>query len=283
VRAVSYGYHLLAYLVIFVLEEVHVRFIELTDNQMSKILIIPSIDIQNGKTVRVVQGIPELNCNEYGNDPVEMAMIWRAENAKCIHIVDFDASHHQLKTNFEIIRQLCESVIIPVELGGGIRTFEDSKELFELGVARVVIGSLAFEKPREFIKILDEFSPNKVVAAIDVINNEVVTRGRQQRTHLRAVDYAKFLKSIGVERIIVTDVSTNGMLDGPNIELSKMIAEVSERKITHSGGIGGYEDLKRLQEEAGNLVDSVIIGRALYENRFPCQKIWRVAESGIFN
>jgi len=250
---------------------------------MAKILVIPSIDIQGGKTVRVVQGIPELNCKEYGSDPVEMAMIWRAENAKCIHVVDFDASHHHAKSNFDIIKNMCESVIIPVELGGGIRTFDDAKELFDLGVARVVIGSLAFEKPREFIKILDDFTPNKVVAAIDVINNEVVTRGRQQRTHLRPVDYARFLKSIGVERIIVTDVNTNGMLTGPNIELSKGIAEVSERKITHSGGVGGFEDLIKLQNEAGDVIDSVIIGRALYENKFPCQKIWRVAESGIFN
>jgi phosphoribosylformimino-5-aminoimidazole carboxamide ribotide isomerase len=250
---------------------------------MGKILVIPSIDIQKGKTVRVVQGIPELKCKEYGSDPVEMAMIWRAENAKCIHVVDFDASHFHSKENFKIIRKICESVIIPVELGGGIRTYDDAKELFELGIARIVIGTLAFEKPREFIRILDEFTPNKVVASIDVVDNEVVTRGRQQRTHLRPVDYAKFLKSVGTERMIITDVKTNGMLSGPNIELTKEIALVSEGKITHSGGIGGFADLMKLQNEAGNYVDSVIIGRALYENKFPCQKIWRVAESGIFN
>lgn len=250
---------------------------------MNKILIIPSIDIQNGKTVRVVQGIPELNCEEYGSDPVEMAMIWRAENAKCIHVVDFDASHEHSKTNFETIKKICDAVIIPVELGGGIRTYDDTKEAFDLGVARVVIGTLAFEKPREFIKILDEFTPNKVVAAIDVVNDEVVTRGRKQRTHLRAIDYAKFLISVGAERIIVTDVSKNGMMAGPNIELSKQVAQVTEKKITHSGGIGGYEDLMKLQKEAGDVIDSVIIGRALYENKFSCQKIWRVAESGIFN
>jgi phosphoribosylformimino-5-aminoimidazole carboxamide ribotide isomerase len=250
---------------------------------MAKILIIPSIDIQDGKTVRVVQGIPDLGCNEYGNNPVEMAMIWRAENAKCIHVVDFNAAHDHSHVNFEIIREICQSVIIPVELGGGIRTFLDAKEAFELGVARVVIGSMAFEKPREFIKILDEFTPNKVVAAIDVVNDEVVTRGRQQRTHLQSVQYAKFLKSCGATRIVVTDVSTNGMMTGPNIELSKRIADAAETKVTHSGGIGGFEDLIRLQQEASDYIDSVIIGRALYENKFPCQKIWRVAEAGIFN
>ena len=141
-----------------------------------KILIIPSIDIQDGKTVRVVQGIPDLGCIEYANDPVDMAMIWRAENAKCIHVVDFNAAREHSHTNFEIIRKICESVVIPIELGGGIRTYEDAKNAFELGVARVVIGSMAFENPREFIKILDEFTPNKVIAAIDVINDEVITR-----------------------------------------------------------------------------------------------------------
>jgi phosphoribosylformimino-5-aminoimidazole carboxamide ribotide isomerase len=250
---------------------------------MTKILVIPSIDIHESKTVRVVQGIPELGCSEYANDPIEMAMIWRAENAKCIHVVDFNSAHEHSRVNFEVIRKICESVIIPVELGGGISTFDDAKEAFNLGVARVVIGSMAFEKPREFMRILDTFTPSKVVAAIDVINSEVVTRGRQTRTHLQAVQYAKFLKSCGAKRIIVTDVSTNGMLSGPNIELSIAIAQAAETKVTHSGGIGGFEDLIKLQLEASSFVDSVIIGRALYENKFPCQKIWRVAESGIFN
>lgn len=249
----------------------------------SKILVIPSIDIQDGKTVRVVRGIPELGCAEYGSDPVEMAMIWRAENAKTIHVVDFNASHEHKHTNSELIRRMCESVVIPVVLGGGIRNLDDAKYAFDLGVARVVIGTMAFEIPREFIKILDEFSPNKVVAAIDVIEDEVVTRGRQTRTHLQAVSYAKFLKSCGATRIVVTDVTTNGMLTGPNIELSKRVAEAAETKITHSGGIGGVDDLRKLQLEAHEYVDSVIVGRALYENKFSCQKIWRVAEAGIFN
>lgn len=250
---------------------------------MGKILIIPSLDIIDGKTVRVVQGIPELNCNEYGNDPVEMAMIWRAENAKCLHVVDFNASWHHSHANDNVIRNICESVIIPVELGGGIRSFDDAQLAFDQGVARIVVGSLAFENPTEFEKILNHFTPNKVVAAIDVIKNEVVIHGRKSFTGISADEYAAKLKLMGAERYIITDVKRNGMLSGPNIELSKRIAEITQRKVTHSGGIGGYMDLIKLQKEGGNYIDSVIIGRALYENRFSCQKIWRVAESGIFN
>jgi phosphoribosylformimino-5-aminoimidazole carboxamide ribotide isomerase len=249
---------------------------------MAKILVIPSIDIFEKKTVRIVQGIAELSCNEYGDDPVEMAMIWRAENAKALHVVDFNAAHEHSHDNFEIIRNLCRSVIIPVEMGGGIRTLEDAKQAFELGVARIVIGTMAYENPEEFSKILQLFTPNKVVAAIDIVNEEVVTRGRRIHTGIGVIDYAARLTELGAQRFIVTDVLQNGMLSGPNIELSKKVADVTGRKVTHSGGIGNYQDLIKLQMEASDHVDSVIIGRALYENRFPCQKIWRVAESGIF-
>ncbi|MFA3783153.1 HisA/HisF-related TIM barrel protein [Melioribacteraceae bacterium 4301-Me] len=249
---------------------------------MSSLLVIPSIDIRDGKTVRVVQGIPELNCPEYCNDPVEMAMIWRAENAKIIHVVDFNSASEHSHVNFNIIRKICESVIIPVEFGAGLRTMEDVHEAFSLGVFRVVLGTMAYENPKLFVKLLEEFSPNKIVAAIDVIDNQVVVYGRKYKTGLKPEEFAAKLKEYGVKRFIVTDVKTNGMLSGPNIELSKRIAEVSECKVTHSGGIGGYHDLIRLQNEAKDYVDSVIIGRALYENKFPCQKIWRVAEHGIF-
>jgi phosphoribosylformimino-5-aminoimidazole carboxamide ribotide isomerase len=250
---------------------------------MQKLLVIPSIDIKNGKAVRVIQGIPELNCSAYGDDPVEMAMIWRAENAKIIHVVDFDSSHHHSHTNFEIVRKICDSVIIPVEYGGGIKNIDDAKKAFDLGVFRIVVGSLAFENEKEFAKILSEFGDLRVSAAIDVIDNEVVIKGRTTKTGLDVVEYAKKLESHGVCRVIVTDVKTNGMMTGPNIELSNRIGEATNLKITLSGGIGGYADLIKVDNERSKQIDSVIIGRALYENKFPCQKIWRVAESGIFN
>jgi phosphoribosylformimino-5-aminoimidazole carboxamide ribotide isomerase len=250
---------------------------------MHNFLIIPSIDIQDGKTVRVVQGIPELNCKEYGNNPVDMAMIWRTENAKMIHVVDFDAATDHSHKNFDVIREICESVVIPVQYGGGVRSFEDAKELMDLGICRLVIGSLAFENPKEFVKILENFGPSKIVAAIDVVDDNVAIRGRKSIQKINADNYAVKLKDLGAERIIVTDVKTNGMMLGPNCNLSNRIADSTGLKVTLSGGISGYKDLIKVKEDTVNHVDSVIIGRALYENKFPCQKIWRVAESGIFN
>lgn len=249
---------------------------------MNNILVIPSIDIKGGKTVRVVKGIPELGCSQYENDPVEMAMIWRAENAKCIHVVDFDAAIANSHQNFELIGEICDSVVIPVEMGGGIMNYRTAERLFDLGVFRLVIGTLTVTDINEFGVILEKFGPSKIAAAIDVVDNEVAIYGRTKKSGIDPIEHARKLADMGVKRIIVTDVSRNGMMLGPNFELSAAVATETGAKITHSGGITGYKDLRSLKNFADLGIDSVIIGRALYENRFPCQKIWRVAESGIF-
>lgn len=250
---------------------------------MAYLLVIPSIDIQDGKTVRVVQGIPELNCKEYGSDPIEMAMIWRAENAKMLHLVDFNAIRGDHETNLKIIENICKSVIIPVEYAGGIRNLDDAKQLFDFGICRLIMSSIVIQYPQEFYKLLDHFGPSKIAVAIDVIENEVVIRGRKIKTGISPIPLALRLKDTNVERFIVTDVKRNGMLLGPNILLSKQIAEVTGCKVTHSGGVRNKDELMDLQNYLESGIDSVIVGRALYENRFPCQKLWRVAESGLFN
>lgn len=250
---------------------------------MKKILIIPSIDIKDGKTVRVVQGIPELNCKQYNNNPVEMAMIWRAENAKCIHVVDFDASQQSSQKNFGTVKRICESVIIPVEYGGGIRTINDVAILLELGVYRVVIGTMAHNNPVEFKEAVAKFGNRRVIAAIDVLDDEIYIKGRQEKIKRSVLEHARWLEEAGIERLIVTDINRNGTLIGPNIELSKRIAKNTNLKVTLSGGIRHYDDLKNIFYDEEDGIDSVIIGRALYENKFPCQKIWRVAECGIFS
>lgn len=247
------------------------------------LLVIPSIDIREGKTVRVVQGIPELNCNEYGNDPVDMARIWRAENAKMLHIVDFDSALDNSKRNFKIIAQICSSVIIPIEFAGGIRTFEDAKVIMDTGISRLVIGTMAIENKDEFIKSFEFFGPSKISVSLDVLDDELITRGRKVKTGIKCDVFAKEMKSIGVERFIVTDVNRNGMMEGPNLELTLKIASLTKVRITHSGGVRNKDELMDIQALRADGIDSVIIGRALYENRFPCQKLWRIAEQGIFN
>ncbi len=250
---------------------------------MQRLLVIPSIDIQSGKTVRVVQGIPELDVPEYGDNPIDAALLWRAENAKCIHVVDHDAIWDEKGRNLDVIEKMCKSVVIPIQLGGGIRTLDDAKRAMDIGVYRIVIGSLYHDNPKEFTKILDALGPAHVIAAIDFFDNEVVYHGRKLRTGLTPAKVAQNFKKLGIDRLAVTDVKTNGMMLGPNIEVSRIIAQITGCKVTLSGGIKNKDDLFKVQEHIAVGIDSVIVGRALYENNFPCQKIWRIAESGIFS
>jgi phosphoribosylformimino-5-aminoimidazole carboxamide ribotide isomerase len=252
-------------------------------NSRRFLLVIPSIDIKDGKTVRVVQGIPELNCSEYGDDPVEMAKLWRAENAKMIHIVDFDGAFEHSNRNLKIVEKICTSVVIPVEFAGGIRNLDDAKAVFGTGVARIAISTLVFENRTEFEKIFNMYGPTRVVVCFDIVDEELIIRGRKIKTGLNYINFAQEISKIGVERFIITDVNRNGLMKGPNIDYSLNVAKITKCKVTHSGGVRNKDELMDLQQYLVEGIDSVIVGRALYENIFPCQKLWRVAESGIFN
>lgn len=248
-----------------------------------KLLVIPAIDIKNGKCVRTVQGIPELDCYEYGNNPVEMAKIWRAENAKMIHVTDFDGAHEQSKRNYRVVEEICSSVVIPVEFAGGVRSVEDAEKILKTGVIRIAINSLAIENRKEFIKLFEKYGPSKVVVTLDILNGELLISGRRKKSGINYKIFSMEMSKLGVNRFIVCDISRNGTQIGPNISLSKEVAELTGARVTHAGGIRNKDELLDIQKLIPIGVDSVIVGRALYENRFPCQKLWRVAESGIFD
>ncbi|MCE1188378.1 MAG: 1-(5-phosphoribosyl)-5-[(5-phosphoribosylamino)methylideneamino] imidazole-4-carboxamide isomerase [Ignavibacteria bacterium] len=249
---------------------------------MAFLLVIPSIDIKDGKLVRVVQGIPELNVPEYINDPVEMAEIWRAENAKMIHVVDFNGFSEHSDRNHTVVGDICDSVIIPVQYAGGIRSLEEAKRVFDYGVSRICVSTITFENIPEFQRILEQFGPSKVVVSIDVLDNRVMIRAKKQKTESTPLEHATKLRAMGVERFLITDVSRNGMLGGPDLELSKQFCANLKCKVTVSGGVRNKDELMDIQNYLPLGIDSVIVGRALYENRFPCQRLWRVAESGLF-
>ncbi len=246
----------------------------------TQLLVIPSIDIKDEKLVRIVQGIPKVASGIYPDDPVEMAKIWRAENAKCLHVVDFDGAWYGSNKNLHIIEKLIDAVVIPVQVGGGLRTIEKIRTVLSLGASRVVLGTLAVTNPEIVKQALDEFGPDKIIISMDIIKNAVIIKGRKETSALNPISLGLNLKEIGVQRLIVTDVERNGLMLGPNIELLKLIGEKTGLKITASGGMSGYKDLISLLELTSIGVDSVIIGRALYENQFPCQELWRIAECG---
>lgn len=246
----------------------------------SPLLVIPSIDIKDGKLVRIVQGIPEIVPSLYPDDPIEMAKIWRAENAKCLHVVDFDGAWYGSNKNLPIIEKLIASVVIPVQVGGGLRTIEKIREAFKIGAARVVLGTIAVTNPEILQQALDEFGAEKIIVSLDVLKNSVMIFGRKETSALNPVSLGLNMKALGIKRLIITDVERNGLMLGPNLELLKLMAEKVGLKITASGGVSGYKDLISLLDLTSIGVDSVIIGRALYENKFPCQELWRIAEYG---
>lgn len=242
-------------------------------------LVIPVIDIKDGKCVRVVQGLSE-NTEFYSESPINMAKLFRKENFKCLHITDLDGAVQGTMKNFDLIKEITSSVDIPVQLGGGIRDFETAKKIIkDLGVYRIVIGTAALNDPDFIKKLLDEFSPNKLVICIDEKLNNVVIDGWINYANITPLEFAVHMEEIGVTRIIYQDVTRVGNFSGPHINRLKEIAENTNMKITSAGGISSFSDLIKLKEIEHMGIDSVMISRALYENHFPCQRIWRDAES----
>ena len=243
------------------------------------LLIIPAIEIRGGKCVQMVQGIQGF---VYSDDPIEMAKLWRKENAKSLHVTDVDGAIEGRVVNFDVIERMAKTVDIPIELGGGLRTFEEIKKAFDAGMYRVVISTLVIENPDEAKRILDMYGPSKVILGIDAKNGTVKTKGWQKDSGLTAISVALNAKALGFRRVAYTDILLDGMMRGPNLEALRILAEKTGMRITASGGISDLDDLLKLQEMESLGVDSVVIGRALYENKFACQELWRLCEAGNY-
>ncbi|MDI6765944.1 MAG: 1-(5-phosphoribosyl)-5-[(5-phosphoribosylamino)methylideneamino] imidazole-4-carboxamide isomerase [Bacteroidota bacterium] len=242
------------------------------------ILIIPSIEIKNGRCAIDIEGT---NGFTYSKVPIEIAKLWRKENAKSIHVTDLDGVKQGRPVNFGIITQILKSVDIPIELGGGLRTFQNVKDAFKNGIYRVVIGTMFIENPDEAKRSLDVYGPNKIALAIDVNNYHITVKGGEDGG-ISPLSAALNAYQLGFQRVIYTDILTDGAARMPNFKAVELLAKNSNLRITVSGGIGGLDHLLKLQELEPFGVDSVIIGRALYENRFPCQQLWRMCEAGNY-
>lgn len=237
-------------------------------------LVIPAIDLRDGKCVRLYQGSYEKE-TVYFQDPVKMAKLWRIQNARSLHVVDLDAARGGGADNRAVIEEIAEVLDIPIQVGGGIRTIDDVKELLDRGVYRVIIGTSAVRDPDMVAEAIERFTSSRVVVGIDARDGEVRVDGWTKGSGQDAIELALEMERLGVRRIIYTDIGRDGTLKGPNIEgYRKLGKQLKHAHITASGGIGGYQDLLRIKELKAYRVDSVIVGRALYENRFPCQQFW---------
>jgi phosphoribosylformimino-5-aminoimidazole carboxamide ribotide isomerase len=239
-------------------------------------IVIPAIDLRNGLCVRLLQG-RKSDVTIYNEDPVAVAKEFAAAGAQMIHVVDLDGAFNEAGSpNRAVVKTIVETVDVPVELGGGIRSLDDAQELCDAGVARVVLGTLAGESP----ELLKEFAArfgSRICVGIDARDGRVMTRGWEAATPVMAVDLARAVAGHGVERIIYTDIARDGMLSGPNIEQTLAVVRAADVRVTASGGVSSLDDIKRLRDTDEPRLDSVIVGKALYEGKFKLEEAMHIA------
>ncbi len=234
-------------------------------------IVIPAIDLKRGLCVRLMQG-RKSEMTVYNENPVEVAREFASAGAEMIHLVDLDGAFNERDSpNRTVVRNIVNAVDVPIEFGGGVRSVEDVQQLCDAGVARVVLGTLAVESPEVLENLVARFS-SQICVGIDARDGRVMSRGWETSTPVMAVDLAHSVADSGVERIIYTDIARDGTLGGPNIEQTLAVARAANVHVTASGGVSSLDDLKRLRDAGEPLLDSVIVGKALYEGKFKLEE-----------
>ncbi len=239
-------------------------------------IIIPAVDIKNGKCVRLVQG--HMNKETiFSNDPASMALRWEKEGARLIHIVDLDGAVGKKPKNLDTIKKIINSVKADIQVGGGIRNEDTIKMFIDLGVKKVIIGTEAIRNPN-LVKNACKAFPGKIIVGIDARNGMAAIEGWTETTGVKAVDLAKQFEDCGVAAINFTDIHRDGMETGPNIEETKKLAESVSIPVVASGGVSTIEDIKNLLplQEVG--VIGVITGKALYSGSLDLKEAMETAK-----
>ena len=219
--------------------------------------LIPAIDLLNGKCVRLIKG--DFNkSKEFENEPSDQAKLWEKEGATSIHIVDLDAAKSGKPSNDKTIQKITKSINIPIQIGGGIRSQERIEELFSYGINKVIIGTSAIED-RELVKDLTLKFPYKIIIGIDANNGKVSTRGWLKESNILATDLIKDFSELKISNFIVTDINTDGTLNGPNEKFIEGILNNTKISVIASGGIGSIADLLSLVKFENAGLDGVIV------------------------
>jgi phosphoribosylformimino-5-aminoimidazole carboxamide ribotide isomerase len=229
--------------------------------------LIPAIDIQGGRCVRLRRG-DFADETVFGDDPVAMAKHWVSEGARYLHVVDLDGAREGAPRNFDLVRAIAEAVPVPVQTGGGIRTEAALASIAGSPVAKAVIGTSAVEDQAFLERALAVLGAGRVVVALDAEQGFVKTKGWQEKSEVSALDLASRLREKGVREILYTDIGRDGMMQSVNLEGVREMALGSGLEVIASGGVSRLDDLRALVALEPLGVTGVIIGRALYEQRF---------------
>ena len=237
-------------------------------------LLIPAIDLKNGRCVRLLQGEADAE-TVYSDDPAAMARSFEDAGAKRLHLVDLDGAFRGQGTNLDCIHSILKTISIPVQLGGGLRTADDVERMLKLGVSSVIIGTMAVKNPDVFEDIIKRYSSEQIILGIDTRNRKVAIEGWQEGTEIFDVDFALHWKKVGIQRVVFTDIARDGMLSGPNMEALRNFARGTGLKIVASGGVSSMEDLELLKTLEADGVDQVISGKAIYEGKLDLKEIFK--------
>jgi len=238
-------------------------------------LIIPAIDIKDGRCVRLFQGEMDKE-TVYFEKPIDAARHWVKEGASFIHIVDLNGAVEGRPVHAKEVESICRETSLVVELGGGLRSVEAVQAALNLGVARVVIGTAAYDNA-ELLRALCERFPGKIVAGIDARSGKVAVKGWQETTSMDAVELAQRCEADGASRIIYTDISRDGTREGVNVNETLDVARAVKIPIIASGGVATLDDIRRLKEIERDGVEGVLIGRALYTGAFTLREATSIA------
>ena len=235
--------------------------------------IIPAIDIIDGKCVRLTQG--DYNQKKiYNENPLEVAKEFEAAGLHNLHLVDLDGAKSGKVINSSVVRSICSNTNLQVDFGGGVKTADDIKQLLDYGVKQVNLGSIAVKEPEKVFEWIEVFDPEKIILSADVRHEQIAINGWQEDAAINIIEFIDIYVQKKIQYVTCTDITTDGMLSGPNIELYKKISTTfSELKLIASGGVSKLADVQLLKKIG---VDGVIIGKAIYEGRITLSELLSV-------
>ncbi|MEM1569424.1 MAG: 1-(5-phosphoribosyl)-5-[(5-phosphoribosylamino)methylideneamino]imidazole-4-carboxamide isomerase [Candidatus Bathyarchaeia archaeon] len=238
--------------------------------------VVPSIDIKDGRCVKLVQGKPGTGMS-LPLDPVSMAKYWVEEGAQLLHVVDLNGAMERSRVNRSVIFEILKQVDVPVQVGGGIGSVEDALYFVNAGAHRIILGTVVFEDLKLFKKIVEAVGPEKIIVALDVKHGLIVKRGWTETTGIKLHDAIEILDSSMFWGILYTDVHREGLASGVYLEALEEILKTIEKPMFYAGGVSSIQDILTLKKVG---VYGVILGRALYEKRFSLREAMEVAQNG---
>lgn len=225
--------------------------------------VIPAIDLKQGRCVRLKQGRME-DETVFSDDPVAMALHWQELGASRLHVVDLDGAVGGAPANSPVIEGICQALSIPVQLGGGVRDLEGVRRALDLGIQRVILGTMAARDPEGALEAA-RANPGRIVIGIDARGGKVAVEGWTETSGLDYIELARKLDEPQVAAVVFTDIARDGMRTGPNLESTARLCQAISRPVIASGGVHGIEDIKDLLPLVGQGLAGVITGRAIYE------------------